>query len=185
MQNPLLDIQHLPAFDAIRPEHVEPAITELLTQAREALEIAVGSAIPNDYDALSAALDVPCEQLSRAWGAVNHLNYVADNPDLRAAYTRMLPQVTEFHTQLGSDQRLYNKYKALAQSPQYTQLSATRKKALSLAVRNFVLGGAELADADKMRFATIQAQQAELGQQFSEHVLDATDGYAYWARTDE
>jgi oligopeptidase A len=185
MQNPLLDIRHLPAFDAILPEHVKPAMDELLAQARSALEQAVSPKTPHNYDALSTVLDVATERLGRAWRAVNHLNYVADSTDLRAAYTALLPQVTEFYTQIGSDQRLYNKYKIIAQSDSFSELSAPRQKALSLALRNFILGGSELEGSKKERFATIQEKLAELSQRFSEHVLDATDHYAYWAQTDE
>ncbi|MES2089412.1 MAG: oligopeptidase A, partial [Pseudomonadota bacterium] len=91
----------------------------------------------------------------------------------------------EFYTRLGADERLYAKYKALALSPQGTQLSPARHRALDLALRAFVLGGAELQGDAKKRFAEIQEQQAALSQAFSEHVMDATDAYAYYARLDE
>jgi oligopeptidase A len=183
--NPLLDFSDLPRFDAIRPEHVTPAVTELLAAANEALERAVSEAVPADYDALSAVLDVATERLGRAWGAVGHLNSVADSPALRAAYNENLPRITEFYTRLGADERLYAKYKALATSPAAQQLRPSRRKALSNAMRDFVLSGAELQGEAKTRFAQIQERQAELSQKFSEHVLDATDGYAYYASEDE
>ena len=37
MSNPLLANHPLPAFDAIAPEHIAPAIRTLLEQAKEAL----------------------------------------------------------------------------------------------------------------------------------------------------
>jgi oligopeptidase A len=181
MSNPLLSPAGLPAFDAIRPEHVTPAIDALLAQASSALEQAVGPDVPADYDAMSAVLDVATERLSRAWGAVSHLNHVADTPELRATYTENLPKVTEFHTRLGADERLYAKYKSIAQSPAAATLNAARRQALSNAMRDFVLSGAELQGEAKQRFAQIQERSANLSQQYSEHVLDATDGYAYYA----
>jgi oligopeptidase A len=185
MNNPLLDFSDLPRFDAIRPEHVTPAVTDLLAAANEALERAVSQAVPADYDALSAVLDVATERLGRAWGAVGHLNAVADSPALRAAYNENLPRITEFYTRLGADERLYAKYKAVAASPAAQQLRPSRRKALSNAMRDFVLSGAELQGEAKTRFAQIQERQAELSQKFSEHVLDATDGYAYYANEEE
>jgi Zn-dependent oligopeptidase len=74
--NPLLDLQGLPPFDRIRADHVTPAVDSLLAQAEAALEKAVSPELPADYDALSAVLDVATERLSRAWGAVRHLNAV-------------------------------------------------------------------------------------------------------------
>ncbi len=178
MNNPLLEIQDLPAFDAIRPEHVSPAIDALLAQADAALESVVGPDVPADYDALSAVLDVATERLGRAWGAVSHLNAVADTPALRAAYTEDLPKVTEFHTRLGANEALYAKYKAIAASPAAASLPAPRRKALANALRDFVLSGAELQGAARERFAAIQERSAEVEQQYREHVLDATDGYS-------
>jgi oligopeptidase A len=176
MSNPLLDTAALPRFDAIRPEHVAPALDTLLAEADTALEKATGPEVPADYDALSAVLDVPTERLGRAWGAVSHLNAVADTPELRAAYGEALPRVTAFYTKVGADERLYGKYKAIAASG--ATLTPARRKALSNAIRDFVLSGAELRGEDKDRFATIQARLAELGQAFSEHVLDATDRWS-------
>jgi len=180
--NPLLiSTGHLPAFDQIRPEHVEPAIDELLKTADVALEKAVGPDVPADYDALSAVLDVAGERLRMAWSAVGHLNAVADTPELRAAYNAVLPKVTETMTRHASDERLYAKYKQIANSPAAVQLSPARRKALSNAIRDFVLSGAELQGAEKERFKQLQEAQAELAQKFSEHVLDATDGFGYFA----
>ena len=181
MSNPLLDTAALPRFDTIRPEHVAPAVDVLLAEAEAALEKATGPDVPPDYDALSAVLDVATERLGRAWGAVSHLNAVADTPELRAAYTEALPRITEFYTRLGADERLYGKYKALATGPQAQALNPARRRALSNAVRDFVLSGAELQGEAKARFAAIQARLAELGQSFSEHVLDATDAWFYLA----
>lgn len=169
--NPLLTHADLPRFDAVRPEHVKPAIQRLIHQAKEALVEVTSDSFPADWKLLSARLDVATERLSRAWGMVGHLHAVMDTPDLRQAYTECLPMVTEFWTQLGCDERLYAKYKAI---PPHG-LNGEQARALQLALRNFVLSGAELAGASKSRFAQIQERLASLSQQFSEHVLDATD----------
>ena len=185
MSNPLLSAAPLPDFSAIRPEHLTPALDVLLPAADAALERAVGSAVEPDYDALSAVLDVPLERLSRAWGAANHLNAVANTPELRAAYNANLGRITEFHTRLGADERLYAKYKAVAASPAAAQLVPARTQALAHAIRDFVLSGAELQGDAKARFAAIQERSAEAGQSFGEHVLDATDGFVLYASAEQ
>jgi oligopeptidase A len=185
LPNPLLDPRTLPAFADIGPDHVTPAIAALLRDANAALERVTSDAVPAEYDALSAVLDVATERLGRAWSVVSHLNAVVDTPELRAAYTANLPKVTEFHTRLGADERLYAKYKAVLTGAQAEGLSPPRRRALSNAMRDFVLGGAELRGEAKLRFAAIQERQADLAQQHSEHVLDATDGFAYFAEAHE
>ncbi|MEJ6005668.1 M3 family metallopeptidase [Paucibacter sp. AS339] len=179
--NPLLSTAALPAFAQIRPEHIQPAIEALLEESRAALAEATDPATPADYDYLSATLGVATERFGAAWGSVGHLNAVANTPELREAYNAMLPPVTEFFTALGADEKLYAKYKAIASAPSAASLSPARQQALKNWLRDFVLSGAELQGEAKERFAAIQERAAELGQQFSEHVLDATDGFAYYA----
>ncbi len=180
-QNPLLDFSDLPLFDRIQPEHVSPAVDALLVESQAALEKVTASDFPANWNSISAVLDVATEKLSRSWGAVSHLNAVADTPELRAAYNAALPVITEFYTRLGADERLYAKYKAIDVST----LNAEQKQAHKNAMRNFVLSGAELVGAAKDRFAKIQERQAELSQKFSENALDATDAFAYFASESE
>jgi len=180
-QNPLLDFSDLPLFDAITPALVAPAINELLRQASQALERVTAEDFPADWRSLSLALDVPTERLSRAWGAVSHLNSVADTPELRAAYNEALPRVTEFWTRLGADERLYAKYKSMDPA----RLSPEQARAHHNAMLGFELGGADLQGEAKERFSWLQERQAELAQKFSENALDATDAFSLYATTDE
>ena len=179
--NPLLESEGLPRFDAIEPAHVGPAIDVLLATAESALKQVTAPDFPADWVAMARVLDVATERLSRAWGAVSHLNAVADTPELRAAYNAALPRVTEFWTRLGADERLYAKYKAMDPA----RLSPEQARAHHNALRGFELGGAELQGPAKVRFAAIQERQAELSQKFSENALDATDAYAHYASLDE
>jgi oligopeptidase A len=181
MTNPLLDFSDLPLFDKIQPEHVGPAMAELLAQSERALEQVTAADFPAQWNDISRVLDVATENLGRAWGAVSHLNGVADTPELRAAYNAALPSVTEFSARLGADERLYAKYKAI----DVATLNPEQRQAHKNAIRNFVLSGAELQGADKERFAKIQERQAELSQKFSENALDATDAFAYYAQDGE
>ncbi len=179
--NPLLQHGELPLFDQIKPEHVKPAIDILLKEASAALETVTDAHFPADWHAIAKTLDVCTERLSASWGAVSHLNSVADTPELRAAYNDALPEVTEFWTRLGADEKLYAKYKQVdAQG-----LDAAQKQALKNALRNFVLGGAELQGDAKIRYAAIQERMAELSQKFSENALDATDKFELYVGIEE
>ena len=181
MSNPLLAPYDLPPFDRIQPADVGPAMDTLLVRASDALETVAQPDFPAQWEAISAVLDVATEKLGTAWGAVNHLNSVADTPELRAAYNEALPKVTEFWTRLGADECLYAKYKAIDPAT----LNPEQRAAWEHAMRGFVLSGAELQGADKERFAAIQARSAELAQKFSENALDATDAFAYYASAEE
>jgi len=181
MTNPLLSFDDLPLFDQVQPGHIEPAINALLAQADTALATVTQAEFEVSWNAIARVLDVATERLSRAWGTVSHLNSVADTPELRAAYNAALPKITEFYTRLGADERLFAKYKAI----DATTLTPEQRQAHRNALRNFVLGGAELQGTDRTRFAEIQERQAAVSQKFSENALDATDAFVYYAQRDE
>ncbi len=175
--NPLLDFSDLPRFDAIKPEYVTPAIAALLEENRNVVAQLEAPMHAVTWENFVEPLENATEKLGRAWGIVSHLNAVADTPELRAAYNENLPKVTEFWTELGQNLALFQKYKALRASAEYTNLSPARKRIVDNALRDFRLGGAELPDDKKARFAEIQEQQAALATRFSENVLDATNDY--------
>ena len=106
MTNPLLDFSGLPRFDQVQPEHIAPAIDQLLVESEAALKTVTAPQFPAQWNEIAKVLDVTTEKLGRAWGMVGHLNSVADTPELRAAYNAEMPKVTAFWTQLGSDEAL-------------------------------------------------------------------------------
>jgi oligopeptidase A len=169
--NTLLD------FAAIRPEHIAPAVESLLNASQAALDKVTEPSFPASWDQLSLVLDTAAESFGVAWGAVSHLNGVADTPELRAAYNEALPAVTSFFTNLGSDERLYAKYKAIDPA----SLNAEQTQAHKNALRGFQLGGADLVGAMKERYAQIDERLSALSQKFSENVLDATEAFSYVA----
>lgn len=177
-QNPLLDFSDLPRFDAIRPEHVAPAIDQLLEHNRKIIASLEAPMQAVSWSNFVEPLEEATEKLGRAWGIVGHLNSVVDTPELRAAYNENLPKVTEFWTALAQNLALFEKYKALSDGPEFSALPPARRKIIENALRDFRLGGAELPEDKKTRFAEIQEKQAELTTRFSENVLDVTNDFA-------
>ncbi len=175
--NPLLDFSGLARFDAFRPEHVTPAIELLIARARAVVATLEDAKTPANWDGFVAPLDDATEELGRAWGIVSHLNNVVDTPALRATYNDNQPKVTEFWTELAQNEALFAKYKAILNGPDFASLAPARRKIIDNAVRDFRLGGAELSEDKKERFAAIQEEHAAISTRFSENVLDATNDY--------
>ena len=176
--NPLLDFSALPRFSELKPEHVAPAIDQLLAESRSVVGTIASDKVPATWDAFVGPLEDSTERLARAWGQVEHLHAVLDSPELRAAYNAGLPKVTQFWTELGQNAALFNKYRALKDSAEFRALAPARQKLVENALRDFRLGGAELPAEVKPRYAAIQDELASLSAKFSENVLDATNAYA-------
>ncbi len=177
MSNPLLDFSTLPRFDAIRPEHVEPAIRSLLDENRRLIERLTSDSTPPTWDSFMQPLNEAGERLGRAWGIVGHLHSVMDTPEWREAYNAMLPEISAFYAEMGQNEQLFARYKAL-HAAEYAQLNPVRQRILDHEIRDFRLSGAELPEADKPRFKEIQEQLSALAAKFSENVLDATNAYS-------
>src|SRR5688572_603007 len=181
--NPLLDFSGLPQFERIKPEHVAPAIEQLLADGRATTAAAL-NATPT-WDEFVGPLEDANERIGRAWGQVAHLHAVMDNPPLREAYNANLPKITQYWTELGQNQALFEKYKALHDSPEFAGLSFPRKKIVENALRDFRLGGAELPADKKPRYAAIQEELARLSAKFSENLLDATNAFSIHVGKDQ
>lgn len=178
--NPLLSFgRGIASYSEVKPEHIGPAIEYLLDRAQDAVDTATSPATLANWNKLAEPLEDATEALGRSWGVISHLNSVADNPELRSAYGEMLPKVTAFFSSLGQNLALYQKFKDLKNSGEYSKLDRAQQKVIENSLRDFRLGGAELSDADKPRFAQIQDEQAVLGKAFSDHVLDATDAFVH------
>jgi len=183
--NPLLDFSDLPRFDAIKPEHVTPAVDTLLEQNRALIAKLEAPMAQVTWENFVEPLENETEKLTRAWGVVGHLNSVVDTPELRATYNENQPKITEFWTSVAQNLALFEKYKTISSSAEFASLSAARKKIIDNALRGFRLGGAELPEDKKPRFAEIQEQQAALSTKFSENVLDATNDYSLFIENEE
>ena len=183
--NPLLDFSGLPRFDVIRPAHVAPAMAALLGDVRRAVEAVATASAPPTWATLVEPMTSALDRLDRAWGAVRHLNAVMDSPELREAYNANLPQVVALFTDIAQDLRLYDRYRALRAGPEYAALDPAQRKVIDNELRDFRLGGAELPEARKARFKALQEELADASTQFQEHLLDATNAWAYYATEEE
>jgi oligopeptidase A len=176
--NPLLQAFDLPPYAAIRPEHVEPAVDSILADNRAAMSrlLAQQSGTPS-WDGLVLALDELGARLGQAWSPVSHLNAVCNSPELRAAYEACLPKLSEYWTEIGQNQPLFQAYQALAESPAADGFDVAQQTILEHALRDFRLSGIDLPAEQQKRYGEIQMKLSELASKFSNQLLDATQAW--------
>lgn len=175
--NPLLQEHTFPPFKAIRPQHVAPAVQALTqTNLKQLAEQLHAMQWPT-WDSLVAPLEAREDKLNNVWSPVSHLNGVANDEALRQAYNQSIALLTDYNTQMGQNNELFEAYQKLARSDEYQGLNQAQKQAINNAIRDFKLAGVNLDAAAKQRFGDIQGQLSELCNQFSNNVLDATHGW--------
>lgn len=176
--NPLLQDFDLPPYSQIKPEHVEPAVDQILADSRTAITKLLEQQQTNpSWDGLVLALDELGARLGRAWSPVSHLNSVCNSPELRAAYEACLPKLSEYWTEMGQNKPLFQAYEALAQSPAAADFDVAQKTILEHALRDFRLSGIDLPAEQQKRYGEIQMRLSELTSKFSNQLLDATQAW--------
>jgi oligopeptidase A len=177
--NSLLDFSGLPRFADFKAEFVAPAVDQLLAENRALVERISAPGVAPTWSDFVEPLEDANERLHRAWGVVGHLNSVMNSPELREAYNTALPKVTQYYTELGQNETLFAKYKALRASPGYAALTTAQKKIVENELRDFRLGGAELPPEKKSRFKEISERLSQITSRFSDNLLDATNAFAH------
>jgi|SRR5579871_5621299 len=182
--NPLLQIAFQIPFDRIRPEHVEPAIAELLRETQERLERLTSDAGPRTFENTMRALDKLTEPLDYAMGIVRHLESVATTPPLRAAYNAVQPRVSAFHSSLPLNEKLWQAIKTYSQTDEAKHLTGTRKRYLEKTIEGFRRHGADLDAAGKRRIAEIDVELTQQTIRFAENVLDSLNEFEFVITTE-
>jgi len=175
--NPLLIGKDLPPFEQIKPEHVVPAMTQLIGELGTELATLEAN-VSSTWSGLVEPLDRITERLRWSWGIVGHLMGVKNSPELREAYETVQPKVVEFYNTLNQSKPLYDAFKALRQSDRWDSLDVAQQRIVEAAIRDAELSGVGLEGERRSRFNEIQLELAELSTKFSNHVLDATKAFS-------
>jgi oligopeptidase A len=178
MSNPLLEKHELPPFSRITAAHVEPAIRQLIERNKKAVDELLVAHSDYSWDNLLQPLEELEDELAQAWSPVSHLNSVCNNDELRAAYNRCLPLLSEYGTWMGQHVGLYQAYRQIADSELFATLDGAQQKAIDNALRDFRLAGVALPAKEQQQYARLRKQLAELGSKFSDNVLDATNAWS-------
>ena len=171
MTNPLLQTSNLPPFSQIRPEHVETALDEILAANRAELETILDTVDEPNFSNAILPLEEIHERLHRVWSPVSHLQMVMNSDELRDAYNRCLPKLSNYSTEVSQDERLYRLYKAVDE--QEDEGTSARKRLLEHALRDFHLAGVDLPQEKKRRFKQVMEELSQLHAKFEQNVLDS------------
>ena len=177
MSNPLLELDGLPPFSHIKPEHVKPAVDQLLAESRRLVEQLLEQNSCYSWDNLVEPLETMDDRINRAWSPVGHMNAVVNSDALRETYNECLPVLSEYGTEMGQHEGLYKAFRQIADGDEYARLDTAQKKVIDNALRDFRLSGIELGQDARNRYKEILQKLSQLSSQYSDNVLDATNAW--------
>lgn len=186
MNNPLLSNNtNLPLFSEIKTEHIEPAITQLLEEARAVVEQHLKATTKYTWGNLIEPLENVDDKLNKAWSPISHMNSVVNTDALRSAYNACLPKLSAYSTEMGQNVGLFNAYKVIADSTEFETLDNAQKKIIQNALRDFRLSGVDLDDEKKQRYKDISQELSRLASNYEENLMDATNAWSKVIRNEQ
>jgi len=105
------------------------------------------------------------------------MNSVVNTEPLRAAYNACLPKLSEYATDMGQNEALYQAVKAIAERDDFVSLTQAQRKVIENELRDFKLSGVALPPGQRARFKAIMQELASLTAKFEENLLDATNAW--------
>ena len=177
MKSPLLNIKDLPNFNEIKPEHIEPALDELLKKGRELTKKLLAENKNYSWDNLILPLEELDNKIERMWSPISHMNGVVNTPELRDAYTACLPKLSEYSTEIGQNKALFSALQQIQTNQEELGLDSAQRKSLEDSLKGFRLSGVDLPDDKKKRYAEISKELATLTSKYSDNVLDANNAW--------
>ena len=186
MNNPLLSNNTiLPLFSKIKPEYIEPAITQLLEEARAVVKKHLQATTEYTWENLIEPLESAEDKLNKAWSPVSHMNAVVNTDELRLAYNACLPKLSDYSTEMGQNEQLFNAYKVIADSNEFATLDSVQKKIIQNALRDFRLSGVDLDNEKKKRYKEISQELSRLASNYEENLMDATNAWSKVIRNEQ
>jgi len=177
MSNPLLSSAELPAFSKIKPEHIQPAVEQAIAKCRDTIEALLAKNSQYTWDNLIEPLEDVDDELGNIWSPISHINSVISSDELRDAHDACLPLLSDYGTYVGQHQGLYQAYKSIHGSAEFSQLTQEQKMLIEQSLRDFELSGIGLDDKQKVRYGEMVKRLSELTSNFSNQLLDATEAW--------
>ncbi len=185
MNNPLLANSTLPMFSQIKPEHIVPAIDQLLNEARSSVSQHLQATQHYTWLNLIEPLEDVDDKLNKAWSPVSHMNSVINSDELRDAYNACLPKLSAYSTEMGQNEGLFKAYRFIAESAEFATLDTAQQKIIRNALRDFLLSGIDLDQQKQQRYKEISLELSALASNYEENLLDATNAWSKLIRDEQ
>lgn len=175
--NSFLTDSHFPNFAEFHVEHIEPAVEQVISDNLAAIEALVNASDTPTWQIFIESLEALDNRFEKVWGPVGHLDAVMNSDEWHEAYNNCLEKVTHYHTELGQNKGLYEKFAQLAESKEYGEYDIAQKKVIENALRNFRLSGIALEDDKQKIYKDLSQKLSKASSQFGNNILKSTQAW--------
>lgn len=177
MTHPLADATTLPAFTAITPDAIAPAL-DMVIALQDAQLAEIARTAPENFAEAWLPLERSQIAVDALWSAVSHLQAVADTPALRRAHAEGQAKLVQSNMRVRQNKSIHDLLVRLAESDEFARLPGADRVAVERAIRDARLAGIALAPDAQEAFVRVSMELSALSNDFSSAVLDATDAWS-------
>lgn len=170
-------------FPQIALSYQKEKVREKIQNSKKVLEDIIRKKDVN-YESVIRPLNDSIEELQEEFTVLSHLNSVKNSEETKEHYTEILPEITEFYTELGQNEELFKLYSQIYEKEK-SSLDRPKNKVLEDAILQFKLGGVGLPEDKKNRLQEIQLRLSDLSNQFSQNLLDSTNSFEMKIESEE
>ena len=145
----------LPAFSHIQIATVEKNLDVLLKNNLHTIDTLLNKNTVYTWENLLQPIETLNDQLHQFWGPIQHLSGVVNAPELRDVMHACLPKLSDYHTHITHNEKLFRAIESIQASPAFSSLSEAKQKSIEYDLRDFKLNGIALSTEKKQQFADL------------------------------
>ncbi|HNW48257.1 MAG TPA: M3 family metallopeptidase [Bacteroidales bacterium] len=179
--NPLLEASNnpfgAPAFDKIKNEHYKPAFEAAIAQGKAQIDSIVNNTEAPTFANTVEALEYSGRTLTNISSIFFNLNEAATDSVMQSIALEVSPMLTDYSNDIMLNEKLFARIKSVYDSKDSLKLNPEQARLLEETYKGFVRNGSNLAGEDKAKFKEINKELSQLGLQFGQNVLAATNKF--------
>lgn len=180
-QNPFLEKYDAPhgaaPFNKIKVEHYEPALVEGMKQQMAEVKAIIDNKQAPTFKNTILALEKSGALLSRVGNIFYNMLGAEKTDQLQAVAEKMMPALTEHGNNIGLNDKLFQRVKAVYNQKSKLKLTAEESKLLQNTYDGFVRQGANLTGSAKDKYRALSTELSKLDLKYEENNLKETNNY--------
>ena len=166
-----------PQFDQIKNEHYLPAFEQAIAEAKADIDAIVANPEEPTFENTIEAMEYAGQSLNKVAGIFYNVMEAHTNETLQEIAETISPMLTEYSMYVSLNNDLFQRVKTVYEKKDGLGLAQDQMTLLENNYKDFVRGGANLSDEDKVLYSKWSEELSLTTLQFSKNVLAATNAY--------
>ena len=167
----------VPAFDKMKIDDIKEAVLRGMELKLAEIDVITSNSEPATFENTIEEFERTGAKLDRVFTYYGILGSNTSTPEFREIQKELAPQLSDFRSKIGQNEKLFARIKAVYDASQKNPLPADQQRVVELTYKGFAMNGAELDAEKKARYAAINKELSSLYTTFSNNVLHDEENY--------